>query len=62
MCASPQSNWLNIIAVRGDFLGENQEKPWGGGGLIYLPLEKPRQKLLLLFEFWSKPFKLAKFH
>ena len=31
MCASPQSNWLNIIAVRGDFLGENQEKPRGGG-------------------------------
>ena len=38
MCASPQSNWLNTIAVRAlyillfrsDFLGENQEKPRGG--------------------------------
>ena len=43
MCASPQSNWLNIIAVRGDFLGENQEKPWGGGGGVDLsPLGKTK--------------------
>ena len=38
MCANPQSNWLNIIAVRAsyilpqsDFLGENQEKTGAGG-------------------------------
>ena len=38
MCANPQSNRLNTIAVRAsyilpiwsDFLGENQEKPGGG--------------------------------
>ena len=38
MCANPQSNQLNTIAVRAsyilpissDFLGENQEKPGGG--------------------------------
>ena len=39
MCANPQSNWLNTIAVRAlyispilrRFLSENQEKKPGGG-------------------------------
>ena len=31
--------------------------------MVYLPPEKKsKQKLVCLFEFWGRPFKLAKFH
>ena len=47
MCANPQSNQLNTIAVRGSYLP---------------PEKKPKQKPVCLFEFWGRPSKLAKFH
>ena len=54
MCANPQSNRLNTIAVRAsyilpiwsDFLGENQEKPGGG---LSPPGKKPKQKPVCFF-------------
>ena len=54
MCANPQSNQLNTIAVRAsyilpiwsDFLDENQEKP---GGLVYLPPEKNQNRNQFVF-------------
>ena len=40
-------------------LGENQGKP----EVVYLPPEKKKKKKpVCLFEFWGRPFKLAKFH
>ena len=47
MCANPQSNWLNTIAVRASynlpilkhFFSENQEKT---GRLVYLPPVKTK--------------------
>ena len=68
MCANPQSNWLNTIAMRASytfylfeaiFLVKTKKKR--GGGLSSLR-KKPKQKPVCLFEFWGKPFKLAKFH
>ena len=46
MCANPQSNWLNAIAVRGlcilpiCTISENQEKPGGG---LSPPGKKPNR-------------------
>ena len=70
MCANPQSNWLHTIAVRAScMLPILRRFPWrkprkteGGGGVVYLPLEKTKQKPLCVFEFWGRPFKLAKLH
>ena len=55
MCANPQSNQLNTIAmrasyilpIRSDFLGENEEKP--GGGSISLRKKKKNQFVFLSF-------------
>ena len=42
-------------------LDENQEKQRGGGGLSS-PGKKLKQKLVCLFLFLGRSFKLAKFH
>ena len=68
MCANPQSNWFNTIAVGASYILPFLRrfpclKLRKTGGVVYLPLEKkPKQKPLCLFEFWGRPFKLAKFH
>ena len=46
MCANPQSNQLNTIAVRGSYLP---------------PEKKPKQKPVCLFEFWVDPLNWQSF-
>ena len=67
MSANCQSNMLNIVAVRASYilpilrrlLGENPRKPGGG---LSPPGNNEKQKPLCNFEFWGRPFRLAKFH
>ena len=66
MCANSQSNWLNTIAVRTSYILPILKRfPWWKprktGGWSISPRKKPKQKPVCLFEFWGRPFKLAKF-
>ena len=61
MCANPQSN---TIAVRASYILQaislvKIKKNQGGWSIS--PRKKAKQKPLCLFEFWGRPFKLAKF-
>ena len=62
MCANRQSNWLNTIAVRASYILPILKRFVEVGGGLSTPGKKPKQKLVCLFEFWGRPFKLAKFH
>ena len=68
MCANPQSNWLNTIAVRASYILPILKrfprwKPGKTKGLVYLPPEKTKiETYLSFFDFWGRSFKLAKFH
>ena len=67
MCANPRSNWLNTIAVRALYILPILRRfPWWKprktGGWSVSPRKTPKQKPLCIFEFWGRPFKLAKFH
>ena len=64
MCANPQSNWLNTIAVRGlcilpiCTISENQEKPGGG---LSPPGKKTKQKPFCVFSFRVDPLNRQSF-
>ena len=55
MCANPQSNWLNTIAVRASYILPilkqfPRGKPRKTGGVVYLsPEKKPKQKAVCFF-------------
>ena len=63
MCANPQSNQLNTIAVRAsyilpiwsDFLGENQEKPGGG---LSPPGKNQNRNQFVFLSFGVDPLRL----
>ena len=63
MCAIPQSNWLNTIAVRTSYVLPILKRfPWWKlrktRGVVYLPPEKSKQRPVCLLKFWGRPFKL----
>ena len=67
MCANPQDNWLNTIAVRASYILPFYEaissvKTKKNRGVVYLPPEKSKTKPVCLFEFCGRPFRLTKFH
>ena len=56
MCANPQSNWLNTIAVRASYIlpilkqfPRGKPRKTGGGGGLSLPGKKPKQKAVFFF-------------
>ena len=63
MCANPQSN---TIAVRASYIlpflrrFPRRKSRKNQGGWSISSRKKPKQKPLCLFEFWGRPFKLAK--
>ena len=66
MCANPQSNWLNTIAVRASYILHILKRfPWWkprktGGEVVYPPRQKTKTETSL--SFWAlgkRPFKLA---
>ena len=62
MCANPQSNLLNTIAVRASYVLPILKRfPWRKpiktGGVVYLPPVKTKTETSLSFEFWGRPFK-----
>ena len=67
MCVHPQSNRSNTVVLRASYILPNWKQfhgksPINPGGWAISPLKDPKHKPVCLFQFWGRPFKLAKFY